>query len=334
MKTKNRICISPLIIITGLLLLNAISCKKENEQMQGQPPVLSTRHVYPITSTTANCGGDITNDGGAKVTARGVCWSKTPNPTTADNKTVDDTGTGTFKSEITGLTATTSYYVRAYATNSVATGYGNELSFKTYTGTISDVEGNVYNIMRIGTQTWMVENLKTTRFNDNTAIPLVSDNAEWEELSTPGYCWYNNIPSLYKLNFGALYNFFVIDNARNGGKNLCPTGWHVPTNAEWTTIATFLGGDSIAGGKMKETITLWLSPNTGATNESGFTALPGGGRYYNGIFDGTGSNGCWWSSTELLTSSARGRFLYYDYRLIYSGSGSKRDGFSVRCLKD
>jgi uncharacterized protein (TIGR02145 family) len=330
MKKRIRICIYPLTIMVLVLILTN-SCGKENEE---QPPVLTTENVYSVKQTTANCGGKITNDGGSTVTARGVCWSTIANPTIADSRTADGTGTGTFTSSIAGLAATTNYYVRAYATNSFATGYGNELSFKTYTGTVYDVEGNVYNIIRIGTQTWMAENLETTKYNDNSAIPLVRDNAEWEALTTPAYCCYNNIPSIYKFNFGVLYNFFVVDTARNGGKKLCPTGWHVPTDPEWTTLITFLGGDSIAGGKMKETGTLWLSPNAGATNESGFTARPGGGRYNDGIFAGKGSNGCWWSTTGLLTSSARGRFLYYNYRLIYRGSGSKGDGFSVRCLKD
>jgi len=181
----------------------------------------------------------------------------------------------------------------------------------------------------------MAENLKTTKFNDNTAIPLVADITAWAALSTPGYSWYNNDAATFKATNGALYNWYALDAASNGGKNVCPTGWHVPTDDEWTTFTTFLGGESVAGGKMKETGTAhWQSPNTGATNESGFTALPGGGRYFDGTFSSIGSIGCWWSSTELLTTSARGRYLYFNYSLVYRGSGSKQDGFSVRCIKD
>ena len=310
-----------------------IGCEKENDKEQ--PPVLTTGNAYSITPTTANCGGKITSDGGATITARGVCWSTIQDPTITDSKTTDGTGKGTFSSTITGLTATTTYYVKAYATNSTATSYGNELVLKTYTGTIPDVDGNAYNTMTIGTQTWMAENLKTTKYNDNTDIPSVADIPAWAALSTPGYCWYNNDAATYKAHYGALYNWYAVDAAGNGGKNVCPAGWHIPTDAEWATLTDFLGGNNVAGGKMKETGTAnWQSPNTGATNESGFTALPGGGRYFDGTFSSIGSIGGWWSSTELLTTSARGRYLYSDYSFIYRGSGSKQDGFSVRCLKD
>lgn len=334
MKTKNVIWLCRLMVM-GLVSIITISCKKEKEQEPGQPPFLTTGEVYSVKPTSATCGGNITSNGGATVTSRGICWDTIQNPTIDDNKTMDGTGTGTFESALTGLKATTTYYVKAYATNSIATSYGNELSFKTYTDTLPDIDGNVYNTMTIGTQTWMAENLKTTKYNDKTVIPLVTDKSAWAALSTSGRCWYNNDAETYKSIYGGLYNWYVVDAASNGGKNVCPTGWHVPTDTEWTTLTTFLGGENVAGGKMKETSTArWQSPNIGATNESGFTAIPGGGRYYDGTFSSIGSIGCWWSSTELLATTARGRYLYYDYILIYRGSGSKLDGFSVRCVKD
>jgi uncharacterized protein (TIGR02145 family) len=315
----------------GLVLILSFSCVKEQEQ----PPQLITRYVLSITPTKANCGGQITDDGGSPVTARGVCWSTIQNPTIADSKTIDGTGTGIFNSSLTGLTATTTYFVKAYATNSVTTRYGNEMVFKTYSGSLADIEGNVYNTMIIGTQTWMAENLKTTKFNDNFVIPPIADNTAWASLTTPGYCWYNNEAHTYRATHGALYNWYTTNTDSNGGKNVCPDGWHVPSDAEWTTLTTFLGGESVAGAKMKEAGTVyWLSPNTGATNVSGFTGFPGGGRYYDGTFNKIGSIGGWWTSSELTVTSARGRYLYSDYSLIYSGSGNKKDGFSVRCLKN
>jgi uncharacterized protein (TIGR02145 family) len=332
MEIENTFLIFPLTILSLVLIL-ASSCKKETDLEQ--PPALTTGDVHSVTTTSANCGGHIASDGGAAVTARGVCWSTAHEPTTADSKTTDGNGTGNFTSAITGLAATTTYFVRAYATNSVTTSYGNEMSFKTYTGIITDVEDNAYYTITIGTQTWMAENLRTTKYSDQTPIPLVADVPEWASLSTPGYCWYRNDEAAFKTAFGALYNWYALDAATNGNKNVCPAGWHVPSDEEWNTLITFLGGDRVAGAKMKETGTAnWQSPNAGATNESGFTALPGGGRYYEGTFSSIDSTGGWWSSTELLPATARGRYLYYNYSLIYRGSGSKRDGFSVRCLKD
>jgi len=201
--------------------------------------------------------------------------------------------------------------------------------------TITDIDGNIYNTVAIGTQIWMKENLKTTKYNDNTAIPLVTDNTAWEALATPGYCWYNNDEASYKDTYGALYNWYTVSTGK-----LCPTGWHVPTDAEWTTLTTYLGGESIAGGKLKETgTTHWLSPNTGATNESGFTALPGGyrGNPY-GEFVEVGIYGVWWSATEGDLTGAWQRGLHYSFanvnRAIGLGGYGKIYGCSVRCLRD
>lgn len=192
-----------------------------------------------------------------------------------------------------------------------------------------DVEGNNYKSVKIGNQVWMAENLKSTKYNDNTSIPLVSDNTTWSTLSTPGYCWYNNDEATNKSIYGAMYNWYAV----NTGK-LCPTGWHVPTNTEWTTLITYLGGVDIAGGKLKETGTShWLSPNT-STNESGFTGLPGGYRVYAGNFNVIGDFGCWWTSTEIDGPSANYVSLRYFANYVNRFGSGKEGGFSVRCLRD
>lgn len=195
---------------------------------------------------------------------------------------------------------------------------------------VTDIDGNIYTTVKIGTQEWMVENLKTTRYNDGSSIPLVTDFAAWGNLISPGYCWYNNDVS-NKSSYGALYNWFSV----NTGK-LAPTGWHVPSNAEWTTLTNFLGGENGAGGKLKETgTTHWNAPNTGATNETGFTALPGGWRGDNGNFYNLNANAFLWSSTNYNTTTAWWRILYYDYNMVYPyEDGSYVLGFSVRCIKD
>jgi uncharacterized protein (TIGR02145 family) len=297
-------------------------------------PVLTTTAASAITQTTATSGGNITSDGGATVTARGVCWSTTTGPTAAlSTKTTDNTGTGTFTSSITALTAGTVYYVRAYATNVAGTAYGNEISFIT---SVTDIDGNTYNTVTIGTQVWMAENLKTTKYNDGTAIPNITDNAAWVALTTPAYCWYNNNAATYKATYGAMYNWYTVDVASNGGKNVCPTSWHVSTDAEWTTLTTYLGGGSVAGGKLKETgTTHWTTPNTGATNETGFTALPGGYRNNYGTCSYIGINGHWWSSSEGSTTYAWYSYMYYNYTNVYRDFYyGKYYGFSVRCVRD
>jgi uncharacterized protein (TIGR02145 family) len=196
--------------------------------------------------------------------------------------------------------------------------------------TINDIDGNLYHTVTIGTQIWIVENLKTSRYNDGTPIPLVTDSAAWSNLTTPGYCWYNN-DTVNKNTYGAIYNWFTV----NTGK-LAPTGWHVPTDDEWTTLTTYLGGESIAGGKLKEAgTTHWRTPNAGATNENGFTALPGGHRDINGTFSVIGDDGFWWSVTEYSTTGkAWYRSMDYNYAGVLRVSNNKTNGHSVRCIKD
>jgi uncharacterized protein (TIGR02145 family) len=200
---------------------------------------------------------------------------------------------------------------------------------------LSDIEGNQYNVVKIGTQVWMKENLKTGKYNDGISIPLVTDGAAWSALITPGYCWYNNNAGANKATYGAMYNWYAADGKSNGGKNICPVGWHVPSDTDWTTLTTYLGGESVAGGKLKETGTLhWLGPNTGATNESGFTALAGGIRYVSGLYDIIGIYGYWWSSSENSTTASYYRNLLYNYSYVYRYFSDKRVGYSVRCIRD
>jgi uncharacterized protein (TIGR02145 family) len=206
-------------------------------------------------------------------------------------------------------------------------------------GSVSDIDGNNYKTIRIGSQLWMAENLKTTRYNDGTSIPDVTDDTEWRNLTTGGYSWYNNGAETFKAIYGALYNWYAVTDSRN----ICPTGWHVPAVQEWNALTTFLGDEIVAGGKLKEAgTTHWLSPNTGATNESGFTLLPGGMRIYNPEggnadtqFEFIGSQSGLWSTSATYDIYAAYIPAYYSEPGFYREYVvPKSTGLSVRCLKD
>lgn len=196
--------------------------------------------------------------------------------------------------------------------------------------TVKDQDGNEYKTVIIGTQVWMAENLRTTLYNDGTPIPHVTDSTVWSNLTTAAYCWYeNNIA--YKNPYGALYNWYTV----NTGK-LCPTGWRVPSDADWSMLSSFLGGKNASGGKLKASGTAyWYSPNTGATNVSNFSALPAGNRFDDGSFLKLGTYSAWWSATQVSTGYAWSRYVYYyDGDFGRDSNYDKRNGFSVRCLKN
>jgi uncharacterized protein (TIGR02145 family) len=302
-------------------------------------PMLTTTLISNRTATTLTTGGNITSDGGAAITAKGVCWATTPNPTINDF-TTGGTGIGTFISNIAGLTPNTIYYIRAYATNIAGTAYGNELYFITDPIIVADADGNNYNVIRIGNQLWIKENLKTTTYNDGTAILNVTDNSSWADLSSPAFCWYNN-DFLYKSTYGALYNWYVV----NTGK-LCPIGWHVPTDTEWKVLEMYLGMTQAHADNTEE----WRGTDQGlslksypgwyqdydskyGTNTSGFSALPSGLRSYNnGGFYGVSYSCHLWSSGG-STTYPYVRILAYNYGSVFRGNSNSKNGFSVRCLK-
>jgi len=330
------------------------SCKKEDSPLDQKSltpalPTLTTTQVTSITTTNAVSGGNITDDGGDSILAKGIAWSKTPDWYFYDNDTAlyyNGTGSGSFVSYISNLKPGTTYFVKAYAVNSAGIAFGSTISFTTGDsindpktpdtiptyGTVSDIDGNIYKTVQIGNQTWMAENLKTTKFNDGTSIPYVTDNTEWGNLTTSGYSWYNNAES-YKPSYGALYNWYAVTNNRN----LCPIGWHAPSDSEWTTLSTNLGGSDVAGGKLKEIgTTNWLPPNSGANNSSGWTGLPGGVRRGDGLFVNMHFLGLWWTTSETSDSGvAISAYLNSDISNLYLIDYSTMNlGSSVRCIKD
>ena len=301
-------------------------------------PTVSTSAVSLITTTGAATGGNVTSDGGASVTARGVAYGTEQNPTTTNSATSDGTGTGVFASTLTGLTASTLYFVRAYATNSVGTAYGNEVSFipsfNCGISSVSDVDNNSYPTVQIGSQCWIMSNLTVSKYRNGENIPTGLSNSAWQNTTSGAYAIYINDVGNDGL-YGKLYNHYAVTDSRG----LCPTGWHVPTDADWTTLENHLGGSGVAGGALKSTAmqpTLggWSSPNTGATNSSFFTALPGGFRANNGDFYNLSNYGYWWSSFVVAGLYSQYRVLFSIYNSTQNYQGSRLYGLSVRCLKD
>jgi uncharacterized protein (TIGR02145 family) len=279
-----------------------------------------------IGTKSATFSGSITSNGGSQISERGFCWSLNQNPTVLDNKVTNQSGLNSFNQIVLGLNSNTIYYLRAYAINNQGISYGNQQIFTTLGyGSVTDIDNNVYSTITIGTQVWMVENLKTTKYMNGGTIPNVTNS--WFNLQTPSYCWYNNNIA-YKNTYGALYNFHAVQTG-----NLAPIGWHVPTHNEWSILINYLGGPLVAGNKLKEIgISHWTSPNNDATNIVGFTALPGGFKVES-MFLNIGDWGYWWTSTTDGSSNAKSIMLAYTGSLQDSSS-SKNNGYSIRCVKD
>ena len=202
-----------------------------------------------------------------------------------------------------------------------------------YGSNITDVEVNSYKTVYIGTQQWMGENLKVSKYSDGTTIPNITDNTQWGIITTGAWAYYNNVAS-NNSKYGKLYNWYAVSPITNGNKNICPTGWHVPTDAEWTVLMDYLGGAGVSGGKMKQvSTTSWKSPNTDATNMSLFTGLPGGFRGSSG-YRYIDCEGYWWSSSEANTYYAWYRYLSSVHGGAVRTNYDKANGFSVRCLRD
>ncbi|UCD62942.1 MAG: fibrobacter succinogenes major paralogous domain-containing protein [Candidatus Zixiibacteriota bacterium] len=197
--------------------------------------------------------------------------------------------------------------------------------------TVADIDGNIYHCVRIGDQVWMVENLKVTRYRDGSPIEYISDDTAWSLTNWGAYCWYEDDSLAYNGTYGAFYNFYAVVDSRG----LAPAGWHIPTWGEWLALEAYLGGQDVAGGKLKATgAAHWIEPNTGATDQYGFRGLPAGGR---GQITGCGDMGgyaTWWSSTSYDSLFAWHYGLSYDKARVRRNPGHKASGFSVRCVKD
>ena len=346
--------------IDNIYLGISVRCIR-NPQSRLLPPTVITTAVTDIDTTTATTGGEVTLDGGSLVTARGVCWSTSPNPTIADNYTTDGRGMGSFTSNVTNLLSETTYYLRAYATNAIGTSYGNEVRFFTKSSngqpcpgipSVSDIDGNVYSVVQIGSQCWMKENLRTTRYADGRTIPRGSNAS-----STVAYCYYPNNDSSTVIPFGLLYNWIAAtdsadwtSNNPSGVQGICPTGWHIPSDMEWVQLLSYVGSQNqylcgndstyiakALASKVEWNPTSYYSCAIGnvpsMNNATGFSALPAG--LYNGTsFSFHQGVGYWTTALNYYT----GGFYCYQFSAfgatVYDGNAREYYGFSVRCLHD
>lgn len=309
----------------GILLFLIQSCEKSKKL-----PEVLTSPINDLRPNSVVCGGSIKNNGGLKILSSGLCWGTGINPILDDSNFHSLLSTGLISDEFTmtisGLKDNTTYFVRAFAKNKAGTGYGNIISFKTIEGA-TDIDGNVYHLVKIGTQVWMLENLQTTRYRNGDIIPSVKYNPEWDTLTTGAYYDFKNTSSSND-GFGNLYNWYTIEDKRL----IAPLGWHVPSYSEMMTLVNYLGGVDIAGGKMKEKgYTRWNQPNKGATNESGFTSVGNG--TFRGKLEFQYAHGELWNTTT-LGLSAYCSIVYYDNTKVSVGVSSKNNFFAVRCIKD
>lgn len=324
-------------VLNVVIFMLIASCTSENESSEEvgdkevKIPILTTQlqlneDSVPVLSASIEKGEDINE--------KGFCWSLKPNPTKLDYKKIITEDKKEF-SFIFSDTTDKTFYVRSYASNDLGTGYGNEVKINmnqndTVNETVRDIDGNEYQTIKIGNKVWMSENLKTTHFNNGDPILQIADSASWHYNEKPAYSYYDNNPDLQKV-YGNIYNGHAIRDYRK----VCPLGWHVSTSEEWKALMNDLGSSNSSGGKMKEVgYEHWKAPNKGATNESGFNALPGGDRKVYGNFNGLSEYSIWWTSTVGNNEANHIFILHYDIENVTASGANMPTGAYVRCVKD
>lgn len=346
MKLKNMKKFLFLTIVSALLF----SCSNsETPNIDGTSSELtvSTYSVFNVTYSTATYVGLITNPGESEVTAAGLCWSNSANPTVSNFHTTDAVTDAKFSSTITTFSPNTTYYARAYATNAEGTKYGGQIIFTTLasqfiigTGVV-DIDGNSYNTIKINGVEWMKKNLNVTKYKNGDLIPEVTDPAIWNTITTGAWCYYENDTANGPV-YGKLYNWYAVNDPRG----LAPAGWHIPTDVEWTSLTTFLGGENGAGQKLKEVgTTNWAtSEDVYGTDQAGFSALPSGHGYLNytyvpastptlaELFKDKTKVAYWWSATANGTV-VWSRNVTFNSNSVTRSAVTKRSGLAVRCVK-
>jgi len=334
------------------ILLFSCSSTDPNVDINGNGVTLKvkTYSVLNVAFTSANAIGVITSFGSSTVTAVGVCWSTSQNPTISGPHTAGTLAadSGTFTVPMTPLLANTTYYARAYATDDNGTVYGAQMAFTTLGmlstngNGVTDIDGETYTSVVINGKEWMKKNLDVSKYKNGDIIPQVTDVAQWDALTTGAWCYYENDTANGPI-YGKLYNWYAINDPRG----LAPNGWHIPTDTEWTALTTFLGGEDVAGGKLKDdAATYWTaSTSTYSSNQSGFTALPGGNGYLNfhlvtgttytlaDLFKDKTNAAYFWSATANVDLAWARNLNYLSSNVVRSGA-LKKSALSVRCVKN
>ena len=348
-------------LLFAFTLFVLTSCNP-TEDISEQFPVVTTGTISDVTTSSASCQGSIIYKGNDSILARGVCWFTNSVPTIKNDTTFNGKGTGSYTGSILNLSAGTTYYVRAYAKTATGNYYGNVLQITTEKditlpdpilnpnltyGTMTDIEGNVYNTISIGSQTWMAENLIVTKYRNGDSIPSVTDNEKWNDLTSGAQSTYNNNSELNSIRkFGRLYNFYAVVDTRN----LAPEGWHIATDAEWTELTNYVSanlGTSSSEAKALAASSDWpessvadaigyIDQNTYTllNNTSGFAALPSGIRGEYGGFNYVGNYGGWWTSSANDNTTAWFRSMSFYSTTIAKNFYNKHYGLSVRCVKN
>jgi uncharacterized protein (TIGR02145 family) len=298
-------------------------------------PIIQTLTVSEVGIHSAISGGKIISSGSDPITASGICFGTNVMPTIANHVIENLNNENEFIGIIENLSPFTKYYVRAYAINDIGIAYGGHLEFTTDFDTISDIDGNIYRIVQIGNQTWTIDNFNSTRLRDGTPIPNRLEDEYWTEDSPkePAMCWYENNRTQYEYPYGAIYNWYAASHPL-----IAPEGWRVPSNDDFIELVAYLGGSLVAGGPLKATGTdYWLPPNTGATNSSNFTALPGGGRHprFSPTFYDVGRKALFWTRNDAGPGAFFATIFYDNIIVNHQITLTERSaGLRLRLLKN
>lgn len=321
MKTK-------IFLLSLLFCLTVTSCKKD----KGTFSTVETYSPKYVASKAATIGCYVSSDGGSAIVTCGLYISTSANPETSGIALQMGNDTGRFMGQVSGLNPATQYFIKAFSKNNIGESFGEELNFTT-PATVSDFDSNVYETVKIGNQLWMAKNLKTSHYLNGEAIS--STNPATLDISgeaSPSYFWAYGGNEVNTTDYGKLYTWYAVTDSRK----VCPAGWHVPSDAEWTTLETTLGGYAIAGSRLKEYGNAhWLAPyNADATNESCFTLLPGGYRGNTGTFFLIQNSSYLWSSDASDANNSWSRLLEAGNGSVSRTGLNKASGASVRCVKD